>query len=322
MAGKTLNSPLDQDSLEAICSGTACGNVGCQASQPELQICSGCSCVAYCGELCQQEEASAHRLVCSKMKRSTWRQRLKLVSEMIRLAEKLMKSSPVNNENLVTPTRPLQDTDEGDTGTEDDTQPPPTPPASASTPKHTRHGLSWDMSISPVRDAPESTLTHCLVRFSSLSTTTWTREVDVIMVKVWQDLELTGIGAFYPLREMEQIIFKFKMFSTDGQLLHEQEDEELYPTDLARVGEMKLVEPVKLEAHRRYYLVVMTGGVTCWSGKEGTYLHCIQTERGGVQVAFETPKRDILEEFLENTENFTNTDVGQIPALFLRGVKK
>ena len=289
----STNLALTSGIIEAICKGAACGNVRCQARQTDLQLhlCTGCYCVAYCGEMCQQEGESAHRLVCSKINGSTWRQRLKLVTDMVRLAD--------NMQDLVPSTGPVLDTEEEDTATEDEILSPPTP-TSASTPKHTRNGESLDMSISPVRQAQGSTLTHCLVRFSSLSTTTWTREVDVIMVKVWQDLELTGVGAFQPLQEKEQMNVKFMMFSIDGHMLHEQEEEELYPTDLARVGEIKLLEPIKLEAHRKYFLVVMMGGVTCWSGKEGTYLHCVQTEKGGVQVAFETPEREKLGTLLVN----------------------
>ena len=55
-----------------------------------------------------------------------------------------------------------------------------------------------------------------------------------------------------------------------------------------------MTDPIKLLAHRRYYLVVKMGGVACWVGEGGSYLHCLQTERGGVQVVFETPDSEEL----------------------------
>ena len=70
--------------------------------------------------------------------------------------------------------------------------------------------------------------------------------------------------------------------------------EELFITDLAKMREMKLTNPVKLSAHRRHYLVVKMGGMACWAGEGGGYLHCLQTEMGGVQVVFETPASEEL----------------------------
>lgn len=40
------------------------------------------------------------------------------------------------------------------------------------------------------------------------------------------------------------------------------------------MGELKMTDPIKLLAHRRYYLVVKMGGVACWVGEGGSYLHC------------------------------------------------
>ena len=111
---------------------------------------------------------------------------------------------------------------------------------------------------------------------------------------------------------------------------------ELYRTDLDDMGELKLISPIKLSAHRRYFLVMKMGGLPCRAGQEGTFLHCLHTEIGGVQVTFEDPDRDdlglwssfnqfifynflnFLEEFLEDVENLTSTSKGQIPALYLR----
>ena len=83
---------------------------------------------------------------------------------------------------------------------------------------------------------------------------------------------------------------EFKIF-----LMYEQGEgvAELYAIDLDNMGEMKFTRPVKLAAHRRYFLVKRMSGITCLVGDGGSYLHCLQTEKGGVQVAFETPEKII-----------------------------
>jgi len=192
------------------------------------------------------------------------------------------------------------------------------------TPSPTRaaiQGTSWDVSVSPIRHPAVSSQPICLIRFSSLSTVPWDTEMNVVVVKVWQDLDLTSVGVFLPINEdYEDESVMFKVFSKEGWLLYEQEEEiaELYCTDLDDMGELKMTSPVKLSAHRRYYLVMKMGGLPCRAGQEGTYLHCLHTDIGGVQVTFEDPKRDDLEEFLEDVENLTSTSKGQIPALYLR----
>lgn len=158
-------------------------------------------------------------------------------------------------------------------------------------------GTSWDVSMSPIGHPAVSNQPICLIRFSSLSTVPWDMDMNVVVVKVWQDLELTSVGVFLPINEDyndENVIFK--VFSNQGWLLYEQEEEiaELYRTDVEEMGELKLTSPVKLSAHRRYYLVMKMGGMLCTAGQEGTYLHCLHTKIGGVQVAFEDPERDEL----------------------------
>ena len=162
----------------------------------------------------------------------------------------------------------------------------------------TNPDVSWNVSLSPIRQASGSIQTFCLVRFSCLSSHTWNRELDVIAVKVWQDMELTSIGVFLPVEEEEEREekVKFKLFSSKGQMMYEQEEDvaELYATDLDNMGEMKFTRPVELAAHRKYFLVMKMSGLTCSAGEGGSYLHCLQTEKGGVQVAFETPEKDDL----------------------------
>jgi len=194
-------------------------------------------------------------------------------------------------------------------------------PSSPSPTKAAIPGTSWDVSVSPIGHPAVSSQTICLLRFSSLSTVPWDTETNVVVVKVWQDLELTSVGVFLPINEdYEDENVTFKVFSSQGWLLYEQEEEiaELYRTDVDDMGELKLTSPVILSAHRRYYLVMKMGGLPCSAGLEGTYLHCLQTDIGGVQVVFEDPERDELEEFLEDVENLSSTSKGQIPALYLR----
>jgi len=289
-----------------------CANMKCLAHRRAvaLQLCSGCAGVAYCGEECQKEGWGVHRVVCSKMKGVSWEEKVKQIRAMISLARE------GDYDDQSSPTRGVLGTEE-----EEEVATPPVSPSAPPTPNQARPDQSWDLS--PVREASGAIKTFCLLRFSCLSPVTWRREVDVIVVKVWQDMELTSIGVFLPAEEEEtgQKV-AFKIFSNGGKLINEQEEdvEELFVTDIEKMGEMRLSAPVKLSAHRRYFLVVKMGGMACWVGEGGSYLHCLQTEVGGVQVIFETPASDELEEFLEEAENDTNTVRGQIPALYLRKV--
>ena len=69
---------------------------------------------------------------------------------------------------------------------------------------------------------------------------------------------------------------------------------ELYATELDKMRDMKFTRPVKLPSNMRYFLVIQMSEMTCLAGEGGNYLHCLQTEKGGVQVAFETPEKDDL----------------------------
>jgi len=185
-------------------------------------------------------------------------------------------------------------------------------------------GIPLDISISPIKQSQGSSQVFRLIRFSSLSTKPWTNEMSVIAVKVWQDLELTSVGVFLPLgngQEFDEIV-KFKVYSNQGWLIygHDEEIAELYPTDLKGLAEMKLPSAVRFSAHRRYFLVMNMGmgGLSTMSGEEGKFLHCLSTLVGGVQIAFENPEVEELEEFLVNVENNSSTRRGQIPALYLR----
>lgn len=311
----TATLTLNPTIVKSITSGLTCASLKCLATPPtgQLQICSGCSCLAFCGQKCQGEGwALAHSKVCSRMKGASWGQRVKLVNVMIHQAKKMSANS---TRRPVSPVVSNSDDTEYETDSVDDND-----TDEDENDIHPTTATTWDMSLSPIRQTPGSPIIYPLVRFSCLSTSSWNREVDVITVKVWKDMKLSSVGLFNPVQEEDPVNLKFQVFSNAGQLIHQQEEEELFPTDLAEVGEMKLSRPVRLEAHRRYFLVVKMGGMACCVGEEGSYLHCLQTEKGGIQVAFETPEREELEEFLEVAENFTSTVRGQIPALFFSTV--
>ena len=92
--------------VESITSGLTCASVKCLVHQPAgvLQLCSGCSGVAYCGQRCQGEGWAAHRKVCSKMKGVSWGMKLKLVTAMISLATEENYTENPNDEVQNTPT--------------------------------------------------------------------------------------------------------------------------------------------------------------------------------------------------------------------------
>ena len=175
-----------------------CANMKCLAHRRDeaLQLCPGCAGVAYCGEKCEEVGWGVHKVVCSKMKGVAWEVRVKLVRARISLARN------EDDEVQSSPTPGVSGIDEDDQ--DDIPTTTPTYPSVSTTHVQARPDQSWDVSLSPVREAPGAIKTFCLVRFSCLSPVTWRREVDVIVVKVWQDLELTSIGAFLPGEEEEK----------------------------------------------------------------------------------------------------------------------
>ena len=96
--------------------------------------------------------------------------------------------------------------------------------------------------------------------------------------------------------EKEEEIVQLKIFSSKGEMMYKQgEDEaELYATELDKMRDIKFTRPVKLPANMRYFLVIRMSEMTCLAGEGGNYLHCLQTEKGGVQVAFVTPEKGNL----------------------------
>ena len=75
----------------------------------------------------------------------------------------------------------------------------------------------------------------------------------------------------------------------------------LYVTELGKMRNMKFTKPVKLPSNRRYFLVMKMSGMTCSAGEGGSYLRCLQTEKGGVQVVFVTPEKgDLSNIMLDN----------------------
>ena len=80
--------------------------------------------------------------------------------------------------------------------------------------------------------------------------------------------------------EIVQLINILKQGRDDVQAGQGEDMAELYAT-----------EPVKLPANRMYFLVIRMSEMTCSAGEGGNYLHCLQTEKGGVQVALVTPEK-------------------------------
>ena len=98
-----------------------------------------------------------------------------------------------------------------------------------------------------------------------------------------------SIGVFLPINdEYEDETVTFKIYSKQGRLIYQQEEEiaELYRTDVEEMGELKLASQVQFTAHRRYFLVMKMGGLPCTAGQKGTSLHCLHTDIGGEQVTF------------------------------------
>jgi hypothetical protein len=81
---KTLTPAL----VESITSGMTCASVRCMAQKPagQLQLCSACSAIAYCGASCQREGWGVHSTVCTKMNGASWGQKVTLVTAMFHLA--------------------------------------------------------------------------------------------------------------------------------------------------------------------------------------------------------------------------------------------
>ena len=96
--------------------------------------------------------------------------------------------------------------------------------------------------------------------------------------------------------EEEEEIVQLIIFSSKVEMMYKQGEgaAELYATALDKMRNMNFTRPVKLPSNRRYFLVMKMLGMTCSAGEGGCYLHCLQAEKGGVQVTFETPDKDDL----------------------------
>eukprot|EP00092_Neocalanus_flemingeri_P040708 GFUD01044320.1.p1 GENE.GFUD01044320.1~~GFUD01044320.1.p1 ORF type:complete len:720 (-),score=271.55 GFUD01044320.1:173-2254(-) len=75
-----------RDLVEQVCGGAACGWCLAMPGPSLLQLCSACSCVAYCGTICQGDSWTSHKKFCKKMKGAAWGQKMEMVAAMIQLA--------------------------------------------------------------------------------------------------------------------------------------------------------------------------------------------------------------------------------------------
>ena len=96
--------------------------------------------------------------------------------------------------------------------------------------------------------------------------------------------------------EEEEEIVQLIIFSSKVEMMYKQGEgaAELYATALDKMRNMNFTRPVKLPSNRRYFLVMKMSGMTCLAGEGWSYLHCLQTEKGGVQVVFVTPEKGDL----------------------------
>jgi len=91
VAWQVEGAESDQNWAEQVCGGLACG--WCQAcpGPEQLQLCSACSSVAYCGAQCQGQSWPSHKKVCKRMKGAAWGLKMELVNNMIKLARSGLK---------------------------------------------------------------------------------------------------------------------------------------------------------------------------------------------------------------------------------------
>ena len=164
---------------------------------------------------------------------------------------------------------------------------------------------------------------HCLIRFDDISKEQSDPNfIDVIKIKVWHDVEISSLGIFMPIN-MKDISceFKFQVYDSRGNIISEKEEsfEELVVITRPRmpeVGEMSLPSPIRLSALKSYFFVLKSNA-PCRSGQYGQSLHCLSTHVGGVQVSFESPTVEELEDFLTEYENGSSTVKGQFPVIFM-----
>merc|ERR1719186_2518983 len=104
------------DLVEQVCEGEACGWCLAMPGPSQLQLCSACSSVAYCGTICQGESWPSHRRVCKKMKGVAWTQKMELVTSMMQLARSRkegrskVKSTDSKLDNIKNPNMAEDDT--------------------------------------------------------------------------------------------------------------------------------------------------------------------------------------------------------------------
>ena len=186
-----------------------------------------------CAEVSGGGLALIHNKVCSRMKGASWSQRVKLVTVMIHQSKMMSANS---TRRSVSPAVSNSDDAEDETNSENNTE-------EDENDIHPNKATTWEMSLS--QSGRHQALPSSIPWLGSLASPP---------ASVTEKWTLSSVGMFSPVHKEDQMTIKFQMFSSTGHLIHQQEEEELYPTDLARVGEMKPSRPVRLEA---------TGGNSC-----------------------------------------------------------
>lgn len=161
-------------------------------------------------------------------------------------------------------------------------------------------------------------------RFFKLSSKDWISEVDAVMVKLSRSMKLAGVCVFLPQSmKFMDVKIQLSIHSITGDVIYHQEDVigNLFSTRDDKVAEMRIPDGLVLESHRRYYIVTrMAKAVNRWAGNFGHALHCLETATGYVLAVFSSVDNNDLEEFLENFENKSTTQQGQIPAINLEEI--
>jgi len=329
-----IQSKLIHNEVNEMINMRMCANIYCKKVEDhdnELFVCGNCNTISYCGVECQKANMDYHGQMCRKLKIAN------NISVKFNLVEKLLKQAAAGKFKRRSKITSLSESSDEQFDAHKFKESSRISSHSVSSDEKesnlsdivegsSSYGLTqseslrsfWSLNESSITDASSPDI-NCLIRFESMSNVpSESKSIDVMKIKVWHDMEVSSLGIFMPISNDDTSCkFKFQCYDSKMSIIFEKEDsfDDLYVrSGASHVGEMNFPNPIRFIALKSYFLVLKSN-VACWSGEFGQCLHCLPTNEGGVQVSFEAPKGDELEEFLTEYENGSSTVKGQFPVI-------
>jgi len=159
------------------------------------------------------------------------------------------------------------------------------------------------------------------IRMRGIEKEEWNSSVDAINISVNRDVFLESVFVFHSYDLNVRNKFKQEIYhAATGEMLLREIEDTLKETDVAEIGELEPETVLKLESGRTYTAVLETRGQKSFGGRKGSSLCCcpISYSMRSLTISYTQPRKELLEEFLTNTNNKTSEVAGQLPGFFFK----